>query len=175
MKFFSGFGFENEKNFFADYIEDNTLTIAGFSMGACKALEYALTSERRVDKLQLFSPSFFKNDEKFKKLQLLFFKKDKKNYINNFLENIKNRKSEKYEDNLVRNEEVSKYFNEDLCTYEELKYLLYFDWNRIKELQNIKIEIFIGSEDKIIEVDEAVEFFRQYGEVYYIKDKGHIL
>jgi surfactin synthase thioesterase subunit len=175
MKFFSGFGFENEKNFFAEYVEDNALTVAGFSMGACKALEYALTSERRVDKLQLFSPSFFKNDEKFKKLQLLFFKKDKKNYINNFLENIKNPKSQRYENNLVRNEEIDKYFNPELCSYEELKYLLYFDWNQIKELKNVKIEIFIGSEDKIIAVNEAVEFFRQYGEVYYLKDKGHIL
>ena len=175
MKFFDGFGFSGGKEFFTQYLEDDFLVVGGFSMGACRALEYTLNSQKRVDKLQLFSPSFFKSDEKFKKLQLLYFKKDKKNYINNFLENIKNPKSERYENNLIRNEDIKKYFDLKLCNYESLKYLLYFDWNQIKELKDVKVEIFIGSEDKIIAVNEAIEFFRQYGEVYYLKDKGHIL
>jgi len=175
MKFFDGFGFENSKEFFSEYVEDGELVVAGFSMGACEAVEYALNSKNRIDKLQLFSPSFFVDDEKFKKLQLLFFKKDKQKYISNFLENIKNPKSDRYEDNLKRNEEIKNFFNSKLCSYEKLKYLLYFEWSKIKNLQNIKIEVFIGSEDKIIAVDEAVEFFREFGEVYYLKDKGHIL
>jgi len=45
----------------------------------------------------------------------------------------------------------------------------------IEHLKNIKVEVFIGKEDKIIDVDGAVKFFRNYADVYLIKDVGHLL
>ena len=41
--------------------------------------------------------------------------------------------------------------------------------------RNIQIEIYIGGRDRIIDTQQALEFFKQFGEVYYIKNKGHIL
>ena len=88
--FFSGFCFKNESKLFDEYLERNDFTISGFSYGAIKAFEKAINCETRIDKLQLLSPAFFQNkDEKFKKMQLMFFKKDEEQYIKNFLENIK--------------------------------------------------------------------------------------
>ena len=75
--FFSGFCFEDECELFDDYLIQNDFTVAGFSYGAIKAFKYVLNSSFRVDKLQLFSPAFFQNfDEKFKRTQLMYFKKD---------------------------------------------------------------------------------------------------
>ena len=89
MKFFSGFCFQNEKEIFKDYKQEGDFILGGFSYGAIKAFEYALSSKSRIDKLQLFSPAFFQNrDEKFKKLQLIYFKKDPELYINNFFKNV---------------------------------------------------------------------------------------
>ena len=66
-KYFSGFCFENESEIFDEYLEINDFTVSGFSYGAIKAFEEVLASNKRVDKLQLFSPAFFQSfDKKFK-------------------------------------------------------------------------------------------------------------
>ena len=43
-----------------------------FSCRAIKAFEEVLNSNQRVDKLQLFSPAFFKLNDKFRRMQLMF-------------------------------------------------------------------------------------------------------
>ena len=166
--FYSGFCFKNECEIFKDYLEIGDFIISGFSYGAIKAFKQALESETRVDKLQLFSPSFFQNkDEKFKKMQKLFFKKDEKSYINNFLENVK----------YPQIKDIKEYLNTG--KYEELEDLLNFKW--IKEdfekliSKGIKIEVFLGGNDKIIDSLAAKEFFKEFATVYYFKDKGHLL
>ena len=88
-KYFSGFCFENESELFEDYLIKNDFTVSGFSYGAIKAFEEVLNSDERVDKLQLFSPAFFQNfDEKFKRTQLMYFKKDSNAYIELFSKNV---------------------------------------------------------------------------------------
>jgi len=52
-----------------------------------------------------------------------------------------------------------------------------FNWGLIEyaKKKNINIEVFIGEKDKIIDVKNAVEFFKKYAKVYFIKDVGHLL
>ena len=166
--FFSGFCFKNEEELFDEYIIKNNFTVAGFSYGAIQAFNEVINSNQRVDKLQLFSPAFFQTqDKKYVRLQLMFFNKDPKSYCENFLKNVA------YPKEL----ELEKYF--ELGTYEELEELLTFKWNE-EDIQKIldkgtKIEVYLGSEDKIIDASLAKDFFRNYATVYYINNKGHIL
>ena len=167
-RYFSGFCFVNESELFDEYLEKNDFTVCGFSYGAIKAFEEVLNSNTRVDKLQLFSPAFFQTfDEKFKRMQLMFFKKDANAYCENFLKNVTS----------PTNQDISKYFNQG--TIEELEELLNYVWSKEK-LQKLvdngtKIEVFLGGVDKIIDSSKAKEFFKDFATVYYIKEKGHLL
>ncbi len=167
-KFFSGFSLNNEKELFEDYIIDNDFTVSGFSYGAIKAFEFTLNSKKRIDTLQLFSPAFFQvKDAKFKRMQLMFFKKDPKSYCDNFLENIS------YPSKI----DTKKFF--DQGTEDELDELINYKWEekKLDEVlsRGIKIEVYLGEKDKIIDSKQALDFFRNYATVYYIKEKGHIL
>lgn len=167
-RYFSGFCFVNESELFDEYLENNDFTVCGFSYGAIKAFEEVLNSNTRVDKLQLFSPAFFQTfDEKFKRMQLMFFKKDANAYCENFLKNVSS----------PTNQDISKYFNQG--TIQELEELLNYEWSKEK-LQKLvdngtKIEVFLGGIDKIIDSVKAKEFFKDFATVYYIKEKGHLL
>ncbi|NQY94024.1 MAG: alpha/beta hydrolase, partial [Campylobacteraceae bacterium] len=99
-KFFSGFSLQGEKELFQTYLSENDFTVCGFSYGAQQAFDYVLNSKTRVDLLQLFSPAFFQDkDLKYKRMQLMYFKKDALNYCSNFLDNSvypTNKKLDKY-------------------------------------------------------------------------------
>lgn len=133
-KYFSGFCFFEESELFQDYIIQNDFTVSGFSFGAIKAFEEVLTSNKRVDKLQLFSPAFFQTqNEKFKRTQIMYFKKDENAYCQTFLSNVLS----------PLDLDISKYFK--LGSIEELQELLYYEW-REEKLQNlidkgVKIEV----------------------------------
>lgn len=169
MKYFSGFCLENESCLFDSWSQKGDFTVAGFSYGAIKALEYALNCSNRIDKIQLFSPAFFNDkDEKYKRLQLMFFVKDEKSYVNNFLENVK------YPSQIDLNLYLS------IGKKEELQELLYYHWDstKLEHLisQGIKIEVYLGEEDKIINSSLARDFFKSCQcEVYFIKNVGHLL
>ena len=165
--YFSGFSLKNEQDLFSQYMEKSDFVISGFSYGAIQAVEYVLNTKERVDKLQLFSPAYFNNkDIKYKRMQLMYFKKDAGLYCDNFLKN-----SGFPQGNNTR------YF--DMGTYQELEELLNYNWTceKLEQIleKNITIEVFLGSDDKIIDASETLEFFRKFSEVYYIKNKGHIL
>ena len=165
--FFSGFCLKNDEELFLDYIIKNNYTVNGFSYGAIKAFEYVYNAKERVDLLQLFSPAFFNDkDIKYKRMQLMFFKKDSISYCNKFLENCGFSKKLK-----------EKYFS--MGSFEQLDELLYYKWDKIKFQKLIekgtRIEVYLGSEDKIIDSNKALEFFREFAEVYFIKGVGHIL
>ncbi len=167
-KYFSGFCFTNESELFSEYLEANDFTVCGFSFGAIKAFEEAFSTNQRVDKIQLFSPAFFQNyDDKFKKKQLMYFKKDANLYSQSFLENVI----------FPKQIDISKYFK--LGTIEELEELLYYEWNeeKLQKLldKGIKIEVYLGGVDKIIDASKAKDFFKDFATVYYIKEKGHLL
>jgi len=169
--YFSGFCLQNDKELFKEYLENSDFNISGFSYGSIKAMKYTLLqikNNKRVQKLQLFSPAFFQDkDKKYKRLQLMFFKKNEDIYKNNFIKNI----------SIPNNIELDKYLTNG--KYEELDILLNYEWNKddfnfILEA-GVKIEVFLGSDDQIINSQKALEFFRQFAEVYYIKNVGHIL
>jgi len=165
MRYYSGFGFWEEKELFKEYLEDNEFIIAGFSYGAQKALIDAVHTTKRVDKLQLLSPAFFPKNPKFAKLQINAYKKDKNSYIQNFLENVK----------YPKEINIEKYLD-DTELY-QLEEMFEFNWGLIEyaKKKKIEIEVFIGEKDKIIDVKNATEFFKNYAKVYFIKDVGHLL
>ena len=167
-KYFSGFCFFEESELFQDYIIQNDFTVSGFSFGAIKAFEEVLNSNNRVDKLQLFSPAFFQTqNEKFKRTQIMYFKKDANAYCQTFLSNVLS----------PLDLDISKYFK--LGSIEELQELLYYEWSeeKLQKLieKGVKIEVYLGGNDKIIDASKAQEFFKKFATVYYIKEKGHLL
>lgn len=170
MKFYSGFSLKNEENFFSDYINRSDYTVCGFSYGAIKAFEHVkeqLELKKRVDTLQLFSPAFFQTkDEKFKKLQLLGYRKNRDAYLKEFMSLC----FLPYEKKVVERNENSIEELEELLNYvwdkEELKYIA---------KKGVKIEVYLGTDDRIIDVDGAREFFLEVATVTYIKDANHFL
>ena len=168
MKFYSGFSLSNDKQLFDTYIKDSEYTLAGFSYGAIQAFNEALESSGRVDTLQLFSPAFFQDKtDKFKRMQNMYFSKDKEAYLNNFRTSI------------FAPAEIDKAVSFEEGRAEELEELLSFDWkaDELKALQDrgIKIEVYLGSEDKIINAEAAKEFFLPYADTYMINGAGHTL
>ena len=170
MKFFSGFSLKNEEYLFQEYIKESEYTICGFSYGAIKALGTTLEmleNSKRVDIVQLFSPAFFQNrPEKFKRLQLMGYKKDKDAYIQQFIEKC----FAPYEKKRVENIETD---------ISELKELLEYEWSLelLKELDSkgVKIEVYLGGKDAIVDSVAAKEFFVKVATVTYIKDANHFL
>ncbi|QSZ41697.1 pimelyl-ACP methyl ester esterase BioV [Sulfurimonas aquatica] len=170
MKFYSGFSLKNEEYLFKEYILKSEYTIVGFSYGAIKAFNKAQKDLRegiRIDTLQLFSPAFFQTkDEKFKRLQLMSYKKNKNAYLNQFINSC----FAPHKNKIIENRETS---------IEELKDLLEYEWPiehlRALEDRGVKIEVYLGSEDKIIDVESAREFFLELSTVTYIKGANHFL
>ncbi len=167
-KYFSGFCLTNEKELFKNYMINSDFTVCGFSYGAIKAFEYVMNTQNRVDTLQLFSPAFFQTQSsKFIRTQLMYFKKDANSYCDNFLKNVS------YPTNLNMND----YFKIGLI--EQLEELLNYKWDeeKLQSLINrgVKIEVYLGELDKIIDSNSAKDFFKNYSTVYYLKEKGHIL
>ena len=169
--YFSGFCLANEKELFKQFIIENDFTVSGFSYGAINALEYTikqLKNNKRIDKLQLFSPAYFVNKStKYKRLQLMFYKKNEIEYRNNFIKNIAYPSNINLDEYLVNG------------TYEKLDTLLNYNWN-YDDMQylinkNVIIEVYLGSDDKIIDANIAKIFFKNFAELYYIKNVGHIL
>jgi len=168
MKFFSGFCLANEQELFIPYLNQSDFTVAGFSYGAIKAFEYALTCKERIDTLQLFSPAFFQDkDAKFKKLQTLSFSKNSNLYTQNFMQNIV------YPSTF----NVQPFFQQG--SLEELSELLHYTWNEahlqaLKE-RGVNIEVYVGECDTIINALHVKDFFVPFASVYYFKRVGHIL
>nr|WP_321265482.1 pimelyl-ACP methyl ester esterase BioV [uncultured Sulfurimonas sp.] len=170
MHFFSGFSLQNESYLFDEYLCKSDYTVVGFSYGAIKAFEYVkkeLASSRRVDTLQLISPAFFQNKSaKFKKLQLMAYSKNELIYMKQFINSC----FAPYEKKILQHKQTTK---------DELEELLNYEWN-IEELMNLiksglKIEVYLGEKDKIIDAQIAKDFFLQVATVTYIKDANHFL
>lgn len=168
MSFFSGFCFAGEEELFEEFTFKSQFCIKGFSYGAQKAIKEALNSTTRIDKIQLFSPAFFQDkDAKFKKLQMIFFKKDSDAYIRNFLENCIAPSTYNI-NSFIKKGEAN-----------ELESLLNYTF-REEDLQTlvdkgIEIEVYLGEKDSIIDTQNAKDFFVKYATVYFIKKVGHIL
>ncbi|MFA5233792.1 MAG: pimelyl-ACP methyl ester esterase BioV [Sulfurimonas sp.] len=170
MKFYSGFSLKGEDHYFSDYINRSDYSVSGFSYGAIKAFQYVkeqLELKKRVDILQLFSPAFFQTkDEKFKKLQLLGYRKNRDAYLKEFIASC-----------FLPHEKKAVEHNEN--SVEELEELLNYEWNmhELKSIANrgVKIEVYLGGEDRIIDAKSAKEFFLEVATVTYIKEANHFL
>ena len=170
MKFFSGFSLKNEEYFFKPFIKESDYTVCGFSYGAIEAFEYtqkALREGKRVDTLQFFSPAFFQSkDEKFKRLQLMAYRKNEEAYLSQFI----NACFLPYERKEVEH---------SVTLIEDLEELLYYEWSlqELRQLQNlgVVIEVYLGGEDHIVDAATAKLFFQEVATVTYIKDGNHFL
>ena len=170
MKFYSGFSLKNDKTFFKEYINDTEYTISGFSYGAIRAFEetYALVHQgKRVETLQLFSPAFFQTkSEKFKRMQLMGYKRDSSVYLNQFIGSC----FSPYPKGDIEHSESKS---------DELNELLSYEWSvaKLNELESrgVKIEVYLGSNDIVIDVVSAREFFLALSSVTYIKNANHFL
>ncbi|HEY9203800.1 MAG TPA: alpha/beta hydrolase, partial [Sulfurimonas sp.] len=62
---------------------------------------------------------------------------------------------------------------------EELEELLRYEWDidELKELvrKGLKIEVYLGGEDRVIDVQRARELFLEVATVTYIKEANHFL
>lgn len=168
MKYFSGFSLQGEKELFSEYLIENDTTVAGFSYGAQQAFDYAYTSEERIDRLILLSPAFFQTQKtSFICMQLRYFKAGQEAYVKQFLVNA----SHPSDIDLSSTLKVG--------TKEELEALLTYTWDekKIEEVLNrgTTIEVFLGSEDKIIDSKEAMDFFKTSCTTYLLKQHGHLL
>lgn len=170
MKFFSGFSLKDDKQFFDTLIKDSAYTVSGFSYGAIKALRYTqslLKQSKRVDTLELFSPAFFQTKSiQFQKLQLRSYNKDQELYIQNFL------KACFLPQKLAQVSQASH-------SYEELEELLSYKWNLDTLLEisecGVRIEVYLGSEDRIIDAQGAYEFFKEVATVTMFEGANHFL
>ena len=170
MKFFSGFSLRNEVDFFKPFINESNYSVCGFSYGAIKAFEYvqkALKEGNRVDRLQLLSPAFFQSkDEKFRRLQLMAYRKNEDEYLRQFI----NACFLPYERREVEH---------SVTVLEELEELLMYVWSRdeLKALadKGVVIEVYLGGRDQIVDSVAAKEFFLDVATVTYIKNGNHFL
>ncbi len=169
MKFFSGFLLQNEEKLFESYLIPSHYTVAGFSYGAQKALEYALHTKDRVERLILLSPAYFNTEsDAFVRTQKHYFNTNKAQYIQNFLTNVS-----------LPNDQSNLEIYLDDGSIEELEELLTYQWEKdalvLLKNRGIKIEVFLGNEDKIINSKDAFDFFSKYATTYLIKKAGHLL
>ncbi len=168
MRYFSGFALQNEQELFEPYLIKNNFTYTGFSYGAIGGFEAVLNSKTRVDLLQLFSPAnFMHKDKKFKKLQLLHYRRNPNLYIQSFLKNIAN----------PSDVDMSQY----LGTHDksQLDELLNYEWSEEKlatlQKKGVQMEVYLGECDEIIDAQQNYDFFKEFATVYFIKKAGHIL
>ena len=168
MKYFNGFSLQNEVRLFTEYLIDDACTVAGFSYGAQQAFEYAYASNERINRLILLSPAFFQTQKaSFVRTQLRYFEAGQEAYVKQFLNNV----------SYPSDVNLAPYLS--IGTKDELAALLSYVWEdkKIQTLldKGITIEVFLGEEDKIINVEDAHAFFRKQCTTYSIKNCGHIL
>jgi len=168
MRFFNGFSLQGEAELFSEILVNTETTVAGFSYGAQQALEYALQSSHRIDRLILISPAFFQSTKaSFRRAQLRYFEGDQDAYIQTFLQNV----------TYPSDRDLSPYLQPG--TKESLGALLSYRWKtedlHTLQQKGIQIEVFIGAEDRIIDAEAAYAFFSKLTTTYLIKKAGHLL
>ena len=168
MKYFNGFSLRDEEAIFSDIITPGDYTVVGFSHGAQKAFDYAYESKTRIERLILISPAFFQTQKKsFIRAQLRYFEAGKEAYVQQFLANVASPSSF----SLTPYVEVG--------SYDALESLLTYVWDtdKIQSLlaRGTIIEVFLGKEDKIINSEDALSFFKQYCTTYSMKNVGHLI
>jgi len=168
MLYFNGFSLHNEEELFKEFIIESDLCVTGFSYGAQKAFDYVYNSKERIDRLILLSPAFFQTQKpSFVRTQLRYFESGQEDYVKQFLNNVI----------FPSQLDLSEYLKVGMK--KELEELLTYRWDeaKIQEVldRGTVIEVFLGTDDKIIDAEAAFDFFTPLTTVYFIKNMGHIL
>lgn len=168
MIFYSGFSLRNDEVFFERFLNRSDYSVGGFSYGAIKAALYTAGSTERIDTLQLFSPAFFQTKkESFRRVQMTGYLKDPAAYTEKFIESC-------FAPCTIESVELDADASE-----EQLRELLYFEWSselmRAIKSKGIRIEVYLGLEDRVIDIIGAREFFIPYATVMSIKRANHFL
>jgi len=167
MHFYSGFCLRNESDFFTPWLKRSGYTVAGFSYGAVRALRHALESDARIETLQLFSPAYFCNkSEGFKRLQLKGYRRDALQYRTRFLESCFAPLSV----GDVETADDGERALEELLTYPWPESAL-----RTLRERGVRIEVYLGGRDAVIDADAARAFFTSHATVFYLKRANHFL
>ncbi len=178
MKFFGGFGFKDDARIFElilrdlGYLEGNPYNVCGFSYGAQKAVRYAVDSLEngsRINRVLLLSPAFFNDkSEDFVAQQLKMFAKNRAIYMKAFYKNV----GVSADDEAYLREVESL----DLCTLEKcLRYKFVDSDLEALKARGVEIIVILGGADKIINTNNANDFFSKFGIVYFIKNANHLL
>jgi len=168
MHYFNGFSLRGEERFFTDWLVEGEHCVAGFSYGAQQALEHVHRTQKRIDRLILLSPAFFQTQKaSFIRAQLRYFEADNEAYTQQFLKNTAAPSST----------DLSPFLHTG--SRAELEALLAYRWEKEK-LEVIRdrgtvIEVFLGSEDRIVDTKAAFGFFSDTATCYLIKNAGHLL
>jgi pimeloyl-ACP methyl ester carboxylesterase len=168
VKYFNGFSLRGEEVLFEEFLDPEELAVAGFSYGAQRAFEAAYHSEERIERLLLLSPAFFQTKRRsFIRLQLQAFRQERERYIQHFLSNVA----------YPAAVDLTLYL--DPGSDEELEALLSYRWEREKIMalleRGVRIEVYLGGEDRIIESADAFAFFSDQVPTYLIREAGHLL
>ena len=168
MRYFNGFSLRCEECFFSPWLIESDYAVAGFSYGAQLAFEHALQSQKRIDRLLLFSPAFFQNQKPaFIRAQLRYFDAGHEAYVAQFLKNVAYPSSIDLQPHLHTGSK------------EELEALLTYRWEveKLRALQQrgTVIELFLGAKDRIIDAEAAKAFFAPLTTTYLFKEAGHLL
>jgi len=170
MQFFSGFSLQNEELLFQEFVDNGNYSVCGFSYGAIKALQHTkklLENAQRVDRLQLLSPAFFQTkSKKFRRLQVLAYSKNQEAYMKQFMHSC----FAPY---------VQKELEHTATSITQLEELLEYQWQASDflelEAKGVTIEVYLGAKDKIIDVENARDFFLELSCVTYLKEANHFL
>lgn len=167
MRFFSGFSLRNDRRFFEGIVCKSDYSVAGFSYGAIKAAQTVAASTERIDTLQLFSPAFFQTKtESFRRLQMGGYLKDPDGYLRLFRENC-------FAPCPVGTLEEGEH------SKEALRELLYFVWTsdlmETIRAKGTRIDVYLGLEDRIIDVEGARAFFIPFATVTSMRRCNHFL
>lgn len=168
MIFHSGFSLRNDHLFFENFLKKSDYCVAGFSYGAIHAALFTAESDVRIDTLQLFSPAFFQTKkESFRRLQMGGYLKDPAAYTEKFIESC-------FAPCSIGSVELDSDASE-----EQLHELLYFEWTSdlmsAIRVKRIRIEVYLGLEDRVIDVAGARDFFIPYATVTSINRANHFL
>jgi hypothetical protein len=167
MTFYSGFSLVNDQHFFESHLIHSDYTVAGFSYGAIKAARHVVDSLSRIDTLQLFSPAFFQTSKSsFKRLQLAAFVSDAQDYRKRFI-------------HACFSPCEVQHLDTNMGSIAELEEVLYFIWDELL-LQKIidkgiRIEVYLGMKDHIIDAMAAHDFFLPYATVISMPQGNHFL
>ncbi|MEO1941494.1 MAG: hypothetical protein ABGW77_01215, partial [Campylobacterales bacterium] len=112
--------------------------------------------------VQLLSPGYFgrKLNPRWVETNLRGFREKKGEFIRYFLEKG-GLPDWKYLDLSCREEELERGFR--------------FNWEPIPNLEGVRLEVYIGNRDPIIDWEGALSFFSKIGEVYLIRGGDHFL